>query len=536
MRRFFILISFAISFFAYADSSTEAVKNLLDLNQTLSSDESQFNFLRGLRGDTITFDITAYNHVDLFTKEIPDTIWVKKRPKKNPQEGKHYKLSYIYKGVPYTSDSYSTPTSAINGKPFAVLSVDQIAGDRYSIHKDLSMKLIDLEDLSVVNCHIPHNLPYGFTISSNRVKNRIKSLIGQEFYIKAGTGFSTPEFKLGKLASGDYSIIINNNSLSLTINSNVHLNFIDESGTPINFKYERPLYGGYSSREDQIISKEEHEDRYIERTIDSNVNDALADTDIAMPFSFNYIFGLPNSYSAHMSQTIDPSKVNSYSWYSGYHTAPEKVMFVGGCLTVRGKRFLKMIHNGKAFFMKEDDVKLLPDAKTKLDSLRASSPEIQDIFFNKNLSLSKAIYYDKLGNALNELNAYKKYGLAIRNWGVYDESEYTDGTSIRITFFNPTAQTIKYISISFQGYNSVDDPYGHPVTKKCIGPIDPDETASYNFEYVWFTDVVEYAKIRSIIVTYKNGTTKTISNANSIMLTDDIIDTLFKSDPVSDFK
>jgi hypothetical protein len=74
------------------------------------------------------------------------------------------------------------------------------------------------------------------------------------------------------------------------------------------------------------------------------------------------------------------------------------------------------------------------------------------------------------------------------------------------------------------------------VTKRCVGPIDPKETASYNFEYVWFTDVVEYAKIRSITVTYKNGTTKTISNPKAIMLSDKVLETIFTSNPVEDFK
>lgn len=194
-----------------------------------------------------------------------------------------------------------------------------------------------------------------------------------------------------------------------------------------------------------------------------------------------------------------------------------------------------MIYQGKAFFMKADDVNLSKEGKAKLDSLENCSKEVQELFWHKTLLLNQALYFKRLDDALKEVESYSKYGLAIKSWGVYDESEYTDGTSIRITFLNPTKQIINYISISFQGYNAVDDPYGRPVSKKCVGPIDPKETASYNFEYVWFSDIVEYAKIRSITVTYKNGTTKTISNPSAIMLSDKVLETIFTASPVENF-
>ena len=86
------------------------------------------------------------------------------------------------------------------------------------------------------------------------------------------------------------------------------------------------------------------------------------------------------------------------------------------------------------------------------------SPQEQEVFFHKSLNLFKRIYADELSNALTTFQSYMKYGLNIETWGVYDESEYTDGTGIRFRFFNPTDQTIKYITINFVGYNAVDDP------------------------------------------------------------------------------
>ena len=115
-------------------------------------------------------------------------------------------------------------------------------------------------------------------------------------------------------------------------------------------------------------------------------------------------------------------------------------------------------------------------------------------------------------------------------------SDYTEGTGIEIFFYNPTKQDIKYITITFQGYNAVDDPVGRPVTRKCIGPIAPDASVSYDFDYVWLTDIIDYAKIKSIVVQYRNGSTKTIYNPQSVMFSPELRDFFFMSNPVRDLK
>ena len=106
----------------------------------------------------------------------------------------------------------------------------------------------------------------------------------------------------------------------------------------------------------------------------------------------------------------------------------------------------------------------------------------------------------------------------------YDMSEYTDGTGFRCTIQNNNKKTIKYIWITFKGFNAVDDPVyvssarGYSINKKCIGPIAQDETGSYDFEYAWLTDIVEYAKITSIKVQYMDLSTRTFTNLKDIIL------------------
>lgn len=521
---------------ALADSDGTTALGLLERNGFYMADGDILAFMRKHCGDTIRFNITAVKTVDMFTKEVPDTVWIKKRPKKDAREGKHYTLSYLYKGEPTPSGEYCTYSANISGRPFGVLSVDNVSdGSRYSFHKDILLRLIDLDDLSVVNCLIPHDNKFSFTISSDKIERDIKSITGKEFYVKTGNGYTTPKYTLCTLGGGEASILFDGHLGNLSLQSDVKLHFVDKAGSAVPFKYEKPLYGGHYS-DDLIVGRAEHEDRHSVRTISSDVDYELANSDAALPFEFRYFFATPKSGSAYISQRIVPDEIKSYSWTSGYKTIPgDAVMFVGGSLTVRDVKFLKMIYNGKAFFMKADDVKFFENGQAKLDSLESSGMEAQELFWHKTLLINQMIHIDRMGEALKELESLSKHGLAIKSWGVYDESEYTDGTGISFSFLNPTDQVIKYVSVTFQGYNAVDDPYGRPITKKMIGPVGPNETASCDFDYVWFSDVVEYAKIRSITVTYKNGTTKTITNPRSIILSDETLDTIYGSDPVEDF-
>jgi hypothetical protein len=160
--------------------------------------------------------------------------------------------------------------------------------------------------------------------------------------------------------------------------------------------------------------------------------------------------------------------------------------------------------------------------------------EVRYSFFKKVHWMNKQLYVDNLKDGIDAVNSYAKYGLAIPKWGVYDVSEYTDGTGIRFTFYNPTQKTVKYVTVTFQGYNAVDDPVGSSITRKCIGPIKPDETGTYDYDYAWHTDIVEYAKIKSIIVQYMDGTSKTISNPKSIMFNEKLQDFFYSTDPVED--
>jgi hypothetical protein len=149
---------------------------------------------------------------------------------------------------------------------------------------------------------------------------------------------------------------------------------------------------------------------------------------------------------------------------------------------------------------------------------------------------STLLYEADFRDLLSFLDKTKSAGLAILNWSYSDESEYTSGTSTKIEVYNPTKKTIKYLWFSFVAYNAVDDKIiqkgSSIVTRKGIGPIKPGDSGSYSYPYVWFTDLVESAKISSIKIQYMDGTIKTILNPRSVtvskklsaLLTDNSID------------
>lgn len=127
----------------------------------------------------------------------------------------------------------------------------------------------------------------------------------------------------------------------------------------------------------------------------------------------------------------------------------------------------------------------------------------------------------------NLINNFSKYGLAIYDYEAYDNSEFTDGTGFRINIFNPTNKTVKYININFTGINPVNDKVINKFKNsyynnvRAVGPIKPMEFGSYEWDYIWFTDIVQTIKIISIKVQYMDGSIKIINDINKIVINEE---------------
>lgn len=183
--------------------------------------------------------------------------------------------------------------------------------------------------------------------------------------------------------------------------------------------------------------------------------------------------------------------------------------------------YYEIAYRNKPYFVYREDINLLK-TKISFEDLLHIPENIIDTFRNFGLKISNIYYLNQKLKAYKFIESCKDKGLLINKKSIFDESEYTDGTGFSCTIENLSNKTIKYISFSLVGYNSVHDKILERgvFTKvvKGVGPIAKNEIGTYSFNYVWFTDLVESFDISSIKIQYMDGSVKVISNPNSITL------------------
>jgi len=529
-----LLFLFLINFIpAYADGGKDLlVKSFLPyrtIGFQHDSDAEKLKYLQQFVGDTIIFNFPA-TYLSVFSVERPDTVWLKKRPKRNPVQGRHYVLNNAYKGIDVDGE-FLTPSSTINGRSFAVLNVKPHtpSSDGFFI------SLLDIDNMDIVGFNLYSAIPYEFSFTTTKTQKLLQAFCGQTVYYCANLSSysSSKEFRKFQCLSGDFHFNVSPGMPGrswekyFSLDDCVELRLQDEYSNvktvSSDWRCDYSIYGI------SLLTEAEYAADYKPLTINSDVDLNILEKAGNFPFSFSYILASSKSYV---------SVYQSTEHYIGIPSATlnKRLIAIGDKVTTRGVDYYKACYNGKAFFIKTEDVILDETNQRKLDSLVACPQSVRDEFFFSTLALNKALYLQFLSEALDEINDFSKYGIAIPKWGVRDESRYTSGTGVYFDFYNPTKNTIKYVNITFQGYNAVDDPEGKVITKRCIGPIEPGEIGSYRFEYVWFTDAVEYAKIRSIVVQYKNGTSRTVSNSNAVIFRSELRDFFMMPNPVENLK
>lgn len=192
------------------------------------------------------------------------------------------------------------------------------------------------------------------------------------------------------------------------------------------------------------------------------------------------------------------------------------------------KEYFEILYKNQTYYAERN--KIITN-ETNFEQIASMYTSLADSFRIHAQDLAKILYRGDLRKALNFLAGCKTKGLAILDWSFYDESKYTEGTSVKIKVYNPTPKTIKYLWFTFIGYNAVDDKIvdrkrGANITMKGIGPINPDASGTYEYSYVWFTDLVESCKILSIKIQYMDGSYKIVSNPKGITLPQELYEIL----------
>jgi hypothetical protein len=190
----------------------------------------------------------------------------------------------------------------------------------------------------------------------------------------------------------------------------------------------------------------------------------------------------------------------------------------------------EIIYHNKPYFVEKSKLSTVDDSiYSKISNMNI---ELKEKFKKYATETAEILYNKQIKDAINFLDKCAPKGLAILDWEYYDESEYTDGTSAKISVYNPTKKKIKYLWFTFIGYNAVNDVVidrlkgTSKITVKGVGPINPEDTGTYKYDYVWHTDLVDRAKISQIKIQYMDGTFKTILSPKEVTISNELYDVL----------
>ena len=269
---------------------------------------------------------------------------------------------------------------------------------------------------------------------------------------------------------------------------------------------------------DSIAKREAFVRDSIERSKGSVLNG-----DYQFPFNFNFIMGTTNSYlntiSSYMLETGSPLyNISNTTLGQGRNILIGKYFKTKNTSSYanNSKEFFLAYYLDKQFYIERKYVDLDATNSAYLDSLIQCSEAVKDSFDLRTKFIAHYLCMEEFDRVLDMLKAYSKYPVNVIRWSISDMGEYTEGTGASFEFYNPTKKTIKYIYVTVTGYNPVGDRVSSN-SLKCVGPIEPDDGGSYSFDYVWFTDMVEEARITSLKVQYMDGTTRNVTKPMNVV-------------------
>lgn len=153
------------------------------------------------------------------------------------------------------------------------------------------------------------------------------------------------------------------------------------------------------------------------------------------------------------------------------------------------------------------------------EKMRIAEEERERIRREKEEEKSKLALFDSLTKVVDKaLVTYRTKNWVLWDWSWSYANEYSSFADVSITIINPYKQKIKYLWITFQAFNAVDDIIRDGFTGKSettvkgIGPIEYGDKGSYSFESVIYSKVINAMKVKQIKIQFFDGTVKVISN------------------------
>lgn len=139
-------------------------------------------------------------------------------------------------------------------------------------------------------------------------------------------------------------------------------------------------------------------------------------------------------------------------------------------------------------------------------------------FSHQNAAIFNLIQYNEFKDKIHSVapNGF------MQKWGW--ELNSAQGIEPYFTFFNSSKKTIKYVDFYFSVYNAVGDKcylkYERSYVGKVrgVGPVEPFEAGSWNWEMATHYTSGDASEMRivKLVITYMDGTTKTLPNSSII--------------------
>lgn len=548
MRRFYYLcLVLLLCLNTKAQSDTEILSELRSLitNQSYKTGAEMANYFNEFVGDTLTISSDIDYIRTFISYHHEDTLWLTNKRKK-AQLNRDYITTKVYKPQRKVYDNhyqFVTNTNDIRSRRWilekAVKAEYNLKVNSFSSVKQEGSNLLvkdansNAEAILLLQSPIPNDFidkEFTFTIENERINRLIKQLVNKEV---TAYNFSTSSYEKRIITGGSFLITFKANKTIYKMsdlgekvfdfNANVKLTFKNKDGK----EFEMDTRNNIDHFLKSIYTEAEFIVSTDRLTIDRNEEAPTAFVpDPKKPFDFDYIMGLtsnsaPITYDLRSFSNIlsDNNRSRPRSFIPS-----DEVILIGKRKTADGIDYYQAYYQGKSFFIKTEDVELV---KGEIDEEKVNILNECDYLtwrqFHANcMFLTKRTYENSLKKNKLKLKQFSEKGLAVRDYDIYQVSEYVEGKGFKFKIFNPTNIDIKYVTVNFVGYNAVDDPVqsgGKTIQKvRGIGPVEAKENASWSFDYVWTNDLVQYVKIKSIIVEYTNGTSKTIPFSEDLIL------------------
>lgn len=180
------------------------------------------------------------------------------------------------------------------------------------------------------------------------------------------------------------------------------------------------------------------------------------------------------------------------------------------------------VPNGSGIITYRDYCKYLDRRGSEGFDLRRETAKVADSIATEIRITTTLKRMKEVADALEKLYKVwkqKKIFLVDKKYSFGDDLNHI---GLELEFFNCFNKTIKYIQFDTKAYNTFGDLqkdyFGRATAGgKCIGPIEPGETASFDFEDLYYNknEIIESVRITKVVFTFLDNSTMTYTDINN---------------------